>query len=384
MKLSRRSLIATAASLPVLAVTRGADLHAADETLPTKESRAIFCEGLRWVGRANAENVCDRIKEAGFNTIIACAWHGSGVSWPSKICPWWDDNRHMVANRTDDLDPFGTLVEVAHDRGLEIHAAFTVMAKRRGFYEEFSPGGKHPERMFDVHKPEFRDFIVSLMKEVIDSYPIDGFNLDYIRSGDGFYLNPEWVAKYAKDTGRDIAKDYRALLAEARKGESHPEAHAFMDWQEAAVGDIVRRTAGDLRKARPNAVLSAIADPFEILTQVQGRLSAKWADSGLIDVIYTTNYEVEPDWARISAEQARLNRPEALVVMCGNYERDPATKKVTPRDGQLVSQTLDKSRAIGKWNGVSLYLYEQLSDDQITALASGVFSQPAIPSWHRA
>jgi hypothetical protein len=40
-----------------------------------------------------------------------------------------------------------------------------------------------PESFFDIHDEKFHTFIRDVVLEVVRGYPVDGINLDYIRSG---------------------------------------------------------------------------------------------------------------------------------------------------------------------------------------------------------
>ena len=86
----------------------------------------------------------------------------------------------------------------------------------------------------------------------------------------------------------------------------------LFDWQEAAVEDIVRRVSVGARQTKNNIVISVDAYPGHRVDQVQGRNSVKWANEGLIDVIYMMHYEASPDWDTLKSFQQRMKRPEAL------------------------------------------------------------------------
>jgi hypothetical protein len=133
-----------------------------------------------------------------------------------------------------------------------------------------------------------------------------------------------------------------------------------------------------------NLVISVDAFPGNPDLYAQGQNSMKWADEGLIDVIYNMQYGAAPDWQSIQALQSQMNRPEAMVVLCGNYETIGPAKTVVSRDANRVSDLLEKARSIGGGNGVALYLYSMLDDRQIAALQGGAFRDPAQPHWDRA
>ncbi|HVG02691.1 MAG TPA: family 10 glycosylhydrolase, partial [Nitrospira sp.] len=140
----------------------------------TRESRAIFDEGLNWMNPKSANSVCQRIKRAGFNVFMPCVWHGRGTVWPSELAPWDSNNTH-----TPGYDPLENLLEIAREYDIEIHPWITVGLRQRHFLAEYvdSPTSES----FDWHNPAFRNFAVSLIMEVVNRYPIHGINLDFVR-----------------------------------------------------------------------------------------------------------------------------------------------------------------------------------------------------------
>ena len=136
----------------------------------------------------------------------------------------------------------------------------------------------------------------------------------------------------------------------------------------------------------PKIVISVDAYPGHPIDMTQGRNSVKWADTGLVDTVYMMHYEANPDWEALRNVQKTMKRPEALVVLCGNYEDVvvPVKKTVViPRDARKVVELLSEARKFQQGNGVGLYLYSRLSDQQVAELAAQTFSAKAKPSWRR-
>jgi hypothetical protein len=79
-----------------------------------------------------------------------------------------------------------------------------------------------------------------------------------------------------------------------------------------------------------------------------------------------------------------MNRPEAMVMVCGNYEETGIPGDAVPRKASKLVELIRSSLEINRGNGVALYLYSMLSDGQIELLRNSVFSRPARPRWVRA
>jgi uncharacterized lipoprotein YddW (UPF0748 family) len=340
------------------------------------ESRAIFDESLSWVTEHSAHSLCQRIKQAGFNVFMPCVWHGRGTSWPSSLAPWDSYKLDEMARWNSSFDPFGKLIEIAAQYQIEIHPWFSVMQRQREFFPQFYAAGT-PEAGFDVHRPEFRAFITDLMIECISRYPVHGINLDYIRSI-SICQSSTCVQQYRGLTDRNLMVDRLSYGASADARE------AIADWNERSVGDIVRRMSGYVRKHHPQMLISICGHPGHPNLYIQGQKSIKWADEGLIDVIYDMRYPAEPNWDEIRAVQRTMKRPEAYAVLCGNYDSVGRQQTSVSSPGTRVATQIAHARQVSQGNGIGLYLYSLLNDDQINALRSGPFNLPARPKWLRA
>lgn len=345
---------------------------ALSSTTPMLESRAILDEGVHWFTKDSAEVLLDRIKRAGFNVFMPCVWHGRGTRWPSKLAPW-----DLTTKNIPGFDPLENLILRAQQYEIEIHPWFTVMLRQREFFSQFYDN-RTPSHSFDVHREEFRQFISSLIGDVVSRYPIQGINLDFIRAG-GVCASPSCVKKYKSRTGRDLLADSRLRKV--------PGANLkdLIAWQEEAVRDIVLRVSQQARKVNKDIVISVDAAPGNPIVELEGQNSMKWADEGLIDVIYSMDYQLNPDYEKLRNLQSKMKRPEALVMLCGNYDKIGPQKKAVPREARKVTENLAQARSIGSGgNGVGLYLYSMLDDEQINLLSKTVFRSPGKPRWLRA
>lgn len=341
-----------------------------------EESRAIFDESLSWVTDSSAHNLCERIKRAGFNVLVPCVWHGRGTAWPSKLAPWDSRRLEKMARDIPGFDPLKKLIDIAQQYQIEVHPWFTVMMRQREFFPQFYDAGS-PGRNFDVHNQEFRSFICDLMIECVNRYPVQGINLDYIRSM-VVCESHSCSQKYKQFSGRNLHVDrlsYRLGMAAEK---------AITEWNEQAVSDIVQRVSSYVRKNHPNLIISVCAHAGHKSLTVQGQNVLKWVDQGLIDVVYDMRYQALPNWEAIRTVQQTLKRPEAYVVLAGNFNRVGPKHVAVSREGRVVAELIARSRQISRGNGVGLYIYSLLNDEQIEALRTGPFRNPARPKWVRA
>ncbi len=343
------------------------------------ESRALLDESYGWITRKGAQSAVAKMKEAGFNVFIPCIWHGRGARWPSRRTPMETGAAKAMLAEGKDFDGLANLITVCHANGIEVHPWFCVCYGDRRWkpLAPFMEPGT-PKGACEAHNPAFRRFIVDLMLEAVQRYDIDGVNLDYIRT---MGLS---TSKTARDAFR---KQFGGDLLEAMKkpGPNHGPNPEIVRFQNDAIAAIVRTFAVRARALRPRLVISVDGHPRlpDEPPGIQGRDGIAWVRNGWIDVLYSMDYGQRIGWQRYDRLRALLERPEALVVLCGNYERLP-NGQVGSRAGWLVAGLIGFCQRKYPGNGVALYWLGSLDEDQARALRSGPFKNPARPYWRRA
>jgi hypothetical protein len=341
---------------------------AAAGTSPFK--RAIFDEDNAWVaGPASIDERLRRLAAAGFNEYIPCVWHGGGALFPSLVAP--PDPRFKDRFAVG-WDPLAYLINQAHARHIRVSPWFTVVLRLDQDHPEWAQQGT-PANAYDVHDPEFRKFAEQLMLDVVTRYDVDGINLDYIRAM-GVCMSDSCRRSYRNRTGRDLMVDY---------ANGAPDVQAkqrIVQWQDDAVGDIVREFSSKARSVKPGLVISV--DGFAVASEeerpLEGRNEISWANRGWIDTIFHMDYAPEIGLAAANAARSRLTDSRKLWLLVGNY--DPIDGAPEPRSGKWLSKVLDLARRTDQSEGVGVYLYGQLSDGQISALQSSAAPPKAAPA----
>ena len=117
--------------------------------------------------------------------------------------------------------------------------------------------------------------------------------------------------------------------------------------------------------------------PKSKIRPLEGRDEIKWANNGLIDIIFAMDYRERPDIETIDLVREDLNDKSKLIVLFGNYEKNE--KLVVARSGSLVANFTEFAKRKWPESGVAFYLYGRLSEEQIQALQKGPFSEFSIP-----
>ncbi len=313
---------------------------------------ALFDEGKSWMTEAGARRAIQRTVQAGFNTYIPCVWHGMGSRYTTALAP-------VEVSLPRGEDPLERLIRMAHGAGLQVHPWFTVALRQRDLHPKFHGRGT-PDQAFDLHRPAFRRFIIELILDVARRYPVDGINLDYIRTM-GFCTcrncQDEYKARYNWSLSSDIA------LYQADKSAAPA---SLIQWNDAAVAKILREVSIQARQLRPGIIISVDGSPKPPLrsASVQGRNEVAWAEAGYVDLIFNMDYRAHPDLESLEFTRQILPRECGLVPLIGNYQAGPP---ITSRNAFRVSSLAAMALARPP-HGFGLYLYDLLSDSQIQAL----------------
>lgn len=174
---------------------------------PKKEIRGVWLTtvyGLDWphkpatteAGRkAQQHELCDildRLQDANFNTVFLQVRMRGDVIYRSAFEP----ASKVLSGKYGQMpgyDPLAFAIEECHKRGMECHAWFVTFpvgtdksVKEQG---KLSVVKRHPklckqykgEWFLDPGVPETTDYLLSLVKELVMGYDIDGIHFDYIR-----------------------------------------------------------------------------------------------------------------------------------------------------------------------------------------------------------
>ena len=144
--------------------------------------------------------ILDQLKAARINTVFMQTRIRGAVIYPSKIEPW-DVCLTGQFDKDPGYDPLAFAIEETHRRGMELHAwVVTVPSFKIKDATKMGPKGllkTHPDLLkkhndmyyLDPGLPGSDDYLVSICKEIVSRYDVDGINFDYIRypeNADGF------------------------------------------------------------------------------------------------------------------------------------------------------------------------------------------------------
>jgi uncharacterized lipoprotein YddW (UPF0748 family) len=259
----------------------------------------------RWDYKSPADiaHVMRNCRAAGFNTVLFQVRGAGTVFYRSRIEPWADE----LGGRDPGFEPLAVACEEAHRRGLSLHAWVNVMPGWRGDKPPTNPrqlylahpdwfwrdaaGRRQPLGWYNSVNPcypEVRKYLVAVLREVVENYPVDGLHLDYIR------FPNEWNRSYPPG-GRvpDYPRDPRTLALFQRATGCAPDAspRRWDEWRTEQVTRLVRDIRAMMRRVNPRVCLSAAvgASPDKAKRH-HFQDSRHWVAKGLLDAVYPMNY----------------------------------------------------------------------------------------------
>ena len=203
-----------------------------------------------------------KAKEKGINVH---AWVNTYILWSSDKKPiqsnhlfntnpnWIDQNTRELLDLNQDIKKNRIL-----NKGFE------------GFY--LSP-----------NHPKVNSYLVTIVRELIQNYDIDGIHLDYVRYHDSDYgKNPVAIAYYRK---------YHGINALSSNQLSKSEMSEWNDYRRKSVTDLVRELRKMIDYLDPNVELTAAVKPN--LYEARDRFFQEWdvwLAAGYLDKALVMNY----------------------------------------------------------------------------------------------
>lgn len=244
-------------------------------------------------------------------------------------------------------DPLATLIDRAHDVGLEVDAWINATTLWNQATPPSSPdhafnrhgptatGGDRwlnkrmdgSERIgnnayLDPAHPDAVAHVVDAVRSVITNYDVDGVNFDYIRypdhNGDAF----------RNDWGYGDVSLARFHAATGRTDVPPPDDEQFSDWRRAQVSNLVRQLYLGAFEEDPSVRVSANTISYAYGPQTYGGWEQTrpyanvmqdwraWMEEGILDLNVNMNYKRE--WLD---DQARMYDEWAEVIADWQYDR---------------------------------------------------------------
>jgi hypothetical protein len=300
---------------------------ASADVIQNRESIAAFAE---------------RAKQTGFDTVILYTKELNGhVVYPSKIAPRLVEHKGVKYNT--DFDPLKTFTEECHRRGMRLHAAFDIFTegnklipgvgigfdKRKDWQSvaydvdardgqiKIAPIGEFKQGIplwVNAALPAVQDYEISIIKEVLDNYAIDGVVMDRARwngiNADFSDYSRDRFKEYIKAADLNFPNDIYQIKLDSNGKKQIAEGKHFKDWLEwraSIIKGFFVKLNKTVKKSRPKVSLeSYVGSWYPIYGNDVGvnwasenhRVSYNWASKNygktgyaeLVDVLYVGLY----------------------------------------------------------------------------------------------
>jgi hypothetical protein len=206
----------------------------------------------------------DRAKQTGFDTVILYAKELNGhVVYPSKIAPSLVEHKGVKYNT--DFDALKAFVEECHKRGMRLHAAFDIFTEgnklipgvgigfnRRKDWQtvaydvdeadgriKIAPIGEFKQGIplwVNAALPAVQDYELSVIKEVLDNYAVDGVVMDRARwngiNADFSDHSRELFRQYVKEKNLKFPADIYEIKLDANGKKQIVQGKFYKQWHE--------------------------------------------------------------------------------------------------------------------------------------------------------
>lgn len=346
-----------------------------DRPLAQPEIRAMWLDRGTIVqarSRQGLAEIFDRLAAAGINTIFFETVNAGYPIYPSDIAP---QQNPLIFG----WDPLAEAVDLAHERGMELHAWVWTFAAGNARHNSIvnlpvdypgpliaanpdwanydnrgnriPPGQTKP--FLDPANPAVRRYLLQLFEEIVTRYEVDGLQLDYIR-----YPFQDPGAGRTYGYGSAARQQFQALTGVDPLTISPTQRQLWERWTDFRthqINSFVAQTSRLLRRHNPDLVLSTAVFPLpthERLHKIQQNWET-WAQQGHVDLIVTMSYAMD------------TNRLQRLVIpWLNNVELGPVLVLPSIRLLNLTgSATFDQLQAIRDMpsGGFSLFAVADLN-----------------------
>ncbi len=238
------------------------------------------------------------IDELGFNTIFTVVWNKGMTQYKSEIM------KNLIGLEIDtmlkNIDPLEVLIEEAHKRNIKVFAWFeygfaSSYKQKGGKLIQLKPHWASKDRRgklvskngfewLNGFHPEVQEFILSLIKEVISKYNVDGIQGDDrlpampVESGYDQYT----VFLYKKEhNGKLPPKNFRDS--------------SWIDWRAKKLNDFMNRLYYEVKSVKSDIIVSMAPSIYPWSKEEYLQDWVTWVNDGYVDLIipqlYRYNFE---------------------------------------------------------------------------------------------
>ncbi|MGI6073130.1 MAG: glycoside hydrolase family 10 protein [Fermentimonas sp.] len=266
---------------------------------PATEIRAVWLTtnyGLDWPRNRVSEDaqkrelitILDNLQKHNFNTVLFQVRARGEVFYKSKIEPM----SSIVVSKgfgEKSFDPLEFVINESHKRGMQCHAWIVTyplgldkhvrrMGKKSIVAKDPSIVKKYKSEWYlDPGNPRTDDYLLSIVKEIVNNYDVDGIHFDYIRypSNSGYFPDDAMYRRHGNGKNR---ADWRRDNITRFVSKAYSEIKKYKPWVQVSSAPLGRYKSLNDRGRGWTA--------YETVYQDAG----KWMKMGIHDALYPMMY----------------------------------------------------------------------------------------------
>ncbi len=246
--------------------------------------------------REEIAKLIDFSGEAGVEMLFIQVYRENKSWFPSKIA---DSSPYEACLKSVSEDPLHLLIELAHSRGIEVHAWFNTLSlstnENAPLLKKYGPGiltrdlkEKVTIKDYKIDSQYFlepgdlrvREELRAIVEELLEAYPkLDGIQFDYIRYPD---KNPAYgytemnIRRFKQSSGLKVIEE---------------GSKAWDDWKRSQVTETLAYLVREARRLRPHIQVSTTGCmPYVRAYYEAFQNWPSWLNSGLVDFVTIMNY----------------------------------------------------------------------------------------------
>ncbi len=312
-------------------------------------------------GPDSVKPMVNRLAQAGFDLIIPLVKSGNGyVNYHSKI--------EKVSPQFQKWDPLSLIVQKAKDVGIKVHPWMCVFEENENStiiqkdqtLRMINLEGK-PTPWACPAREEVQEYELSLYKEVMDNYDVDGIHMDYIRyNSEDVCFCERCRSRFKKETGIDPLEIGKSSHYLNRK---HPFWAQWIEWRAKWITKFVEELS-KLTKSRNQELAAAVFMEYPECIIYEGQDWADWAERKLIDYAFPMTYTN----STLMVKRRTRNHLAQVRGACSVWE---GLGKKSSRSSLSTKALIEQAKASREEGaeGIVLFSYTALTDEDLSALS---------------
>lgn len=244
--------------------------------------------------RQSIAEAMQMLADVGFNYVFPVVWNKGYTLYRSSIMQKYfgaeiDPNPHYVGR-----DPLAEVIDAAHPLGLKVIPWFEygfatsysqngghIIAKQPGWAAKDQKGNllkKNGFEWMNAFHPEVQNFMLGLILEVVEGYPVDGVQGD------------DRLPALPTEGGYD---DETKRLYQGKFGQAPPlnaKDTIWLKWRANLLTDFLVRLRKSIKAVNPGLIISMAPSPYPFGFNEYLQDSSTWLERGLVDMLHPQLY----------------------------------------------------------------------------------------------